>query len=107
MEHISVEQLKDRLDRGEKLHVLDVREADEYQETNMGARLLPLSRLRQMDADEIDNWKEEEVIVHCKSGKRSLEACMLLETMGFSNTTNLTGGILAWKERYGDQQLEA
>lgn len=105
MEHITVEALKDRLDAGNKLHVLDVREAAEYQEANIGARLLPLSQLRLMDADEIEDWKEEEVMIHCRSGQRSMEACMLLETMGFSHVVNVTGGIMAWKEKFGDLKL--
>jgi len=105
MNNISVEELKTRLDAGESLNVLDVRELEEYQQTNMGAHLLPLSKLRQMDADEIEDWKSTEVIVHCHSGKRSLEACLLLETLGFQNTTNLIGGIMAWNERYGNTKL--
>ena len=47
--------------------------------------------------DEIDDWKDKEVIVHCRSGVRSLQACAMLEQMGFANTKNLTGGILAWQ----------
>jgi len=105
MENISVEQLKGRIDAGEQLNVLDVREADEYAAANIGARLLPLSDLRNMDADAIEDWKDQEVIVHCRSGKRSIEACMLLETMGFAKTVNVVGGIMEWQEKYGDQKL--
>jgi rhodanese-related sulfurtransferase len=106
MEIISVEQLKARLDTGENLHVLDVREADEYAEANIGALLLPLSKLRQMDTDAIEDWKEEEIIVHCRSGKRSMEACMLLESMGFAKTVNVTGGIMDWHAKFGDAQIK-
>ncbi len=106
MEHITVEQLKARLDAGEALHVLDVREPAEYAEANIGATLLPLSQLRQMDTEAIDSWKDTEVIVHCRSGKRSMEACMLLETLGFSNTVNVTGGILDWQAKFGDAQIK-
>ena len=105
MEHITVEALKDRLDAGDNLHVLDVREPAEYHEANIGARLLPLSQLRLMDAGEIEDWKEEEVLIHCRSGQRSMEACMLLETMGFARVVTVTGGIMAWKEKFGDQKL--
>lgn len=105
MEQITVEQLKSRLDAGEPLHILDVREPDEYEQVNIGAKLLPLSQLRQMDAEAIEEWKEEEVIVHCRSGKRSLEACMLLETMGFAQTVNVMGGILDWQAKYGDAKI--
>lgn len=106
MENITVEQLKARLDAGEHPHILDVREADEYAESNIGATLLPLSQLRQMDTTGIDDWKEEEVIVHCRSGKRSMEACMLLETMGFAKTVNVVGGIMDWQSKYGNAQIK-
>lgn len=106
MENITVEQLKARIDAGENLHVLDVREANEYAEANIGATLLPLSQLRNMDTDAIDDWKQDEVIVHCRSGKRSIEACMLLETMGFAKTVNVTGGIMDWQQKYGDAQIK-
>ena len=106
MENISVEQLKGRADAGEQLNVLDVREADEYAAANIGATLLPLSDLRNMEADAIEGWKDQEVIVHCRSGKRSIEACMLLETMGFAKTVNVVGGIMEWQEKYGDQKLK-
>jgi len=105
MEHITVEQLKARIDAGEPLHVIDVREADEYAEANIGAHLIPLSRLRQMDTAGIDDWKDQEVIVHCRSGKRSMEACMLLETMGFGKTVNVTGGIMDWQAKFGDARI--
>lgn len=106
MEHISVDQLKARLDAGENLHVLDVREENEFAEANIGALLLPLSKLRQMDAEAIEDWKGEEVIIHCRSGKRSMEACMILETLGFAKTVNVTGGIMEWQEKFGDAQIK-
>jgi len=106
MEHITVEELKARLDAGETLHVLDVRETGEYEEANIGALLLPLSQLRQMDTDAIEDWKDEEIIVHCRSGKRSMEACMLLETMGFAKTVNVTGGIMDWQAKFGNAQIK-
>ncbi len=105
MEHITVEQLKSRLDQGETLHVLDVREEEEYQEVNIGAHLLPLSRLRLMETEGIDDWKDQEVIVHCRSGKRSMEACLILETLGFGKTVNVTGGIMDWQAKFGDARI--
>lgn len=106
MEHITVEQLKNRLDKGDELNVLDVREVEEYKETNIGATLLPLSKLRLMEADGIEDWKDKEVIVHCRSGKRSMEACLLLETLGFEKTVNVTGGILEWQAKFGDVKIK-
>ena len=54
-----------------------------------------------MQTDEIDDLKDEEVIVYCRSGNRSGTACFL-ETMGFQNTVNLLGGMLAWQDKFGD-----
>jgi rhodanese-related sulfurtransferase len=54
-----------------------------------------------MDLEELDQLKEEEVIIHCRSGKRSMMACAILDQMGFANTVNVEGGILAWIDKYG------
>jgi rhodanese-related sulfurtransferase len=97
MQPISVEEVKKRLDAGESLHLLDVREPHERADFNIGGTLLPLGRVQQMDTDEIEPWKDEEVIVYCRSGNRSGQAAMILETAGFSNVKNLTGGMLAWQ----------
>lgn len=98
MQHITVQELKIRKDANETLYVLDVREPSEYAEVNMGAVLIPLGQVVNGQINEIEDWKDKEVIVHCRSGKRSLTACMVLEQLGFSNTKNLEGGILAWVE---------
>ena len=97
MQTISVEELKKRLDAGEELHLLDVREPHEHADFNIGGTLLPLGRVMQMDTDEIEPWKDEEVIVYCRSGNRSGQASMMLETQGFTNVKNLTGGMMAWQ----------
>ena len=97
MQLISVDELKRRKEAGVELCILDVREPHEYAEVNMGAILIPLGQVMSMQIDEIDDWKDKEVIVHCRSGVRSLQACAMLEQMGFANTKNLTGGILAWQ----------
>lgn len=99
MQTITVEELKTRLDSGEKLHVIDVREPHEYEEYNIGGKLIPLGQIQTMQVDEIENLKEEELIIHCRSGKRSAMACQILETMGFTNTKNLEGGMLDWQEK--------
>jgi rhodanese-related sulfurtransferase len=54
-----------------------------------------------MQTDELDDLKDEEVIIHCRSGQRSMMACLFLDTLGFKNTKNLIGGMLAWQEKYG------
>jgi len=100
MENITVEEVKRRMDAGEKLNLVDVREPFENAEFNIGGILLPLGDIQAMAVDEIENLKDEEVICYCRSGNRSGQACMILEMMGFTNTKNLTGGMLAWQERY-------
>jgi rhodanese-related sulfurtransferase len=106
MQNISVEELKNRMDAGEKLNIIDVREQYEYAEFNIGAKLIPLGKIQTMQIDEIEDLKEEEIIIHCRSGQRSMVACMFLDTLGFKNTKNLTGGMLAWQEKFGNRKSE-
>ena len=96
METITVAEVKKRLRAGEHLNILDVREPEEYAEFNIGGKLVPLGKIQSMQIDELQDWKDKEVIVHCRSGKRSLTACLFLETLGFTNTKNLEGGVLEW-----------
>lgn len=98
METISAQELKKRMDKGEELFILDVREPAEYEILNMGALLLPLGQIMNGEIEQIETWRDKEVIVHCKSGMRSMQACMMLEQMGFQKTVNVTGGILAWSD---------
>ncbi|MBN9484080.1 MAG: NADH oxidase [Bacteroidetes bacterium 43-93] len=105
MREITVEQLKERLDAGETLNIIDVREPEEYKEYNIGAKLIPLGHILSMQIDELDDLKNEELIIHCRSGKRSMQACMVLEQLGFTDTVNVAGGVLAWKEKYGDTKI--
>ncbi|MCL4511139.1 MAG: molybdopterin-synthase adenylyltransferase MoeB [Bacteroidetes bacterium] len=93
---ITVEQLKARLDRGDDIFVLDVREPHEYEIVNLGALLIPLSELPKR-FHELDSSKE--IIVHCKSGRRSARAAEFLRKNGFKRVKNLVGGIDAWAER--------
>ena len=99
MQTITVEELKTRMDAGEKINLIDVREPHEYAEFNIGGTLIPLGKIQTMQTDELDDLKEEEIILHCRSGQRSMMACMFLDTLGFKNTKNLAGGILAWQEQ--------
>lgn len=108
MNQINAKELQDRyLNHQKPLHVIDVREPDEYEEQNIGAVSMPLSRLKLMDAEGIEQWKDEEIIVHCRSGKRSLQACLFLQTMGFNHLRYLTGGLEAWVEQFGAKPLGA
>ena len=98
MQTISVQELKARLDAGEKLNIIDVREPFEYQEFNIGAQLIPLGKIQTMQVEELDDLRDQELIVHCRSGQRSMMACMILDSLGFKDTKNLAGGMLAWQE---------
>lgn len=98
MENITAEALKQRMDNGEALNLVDVREPHEHADFNIGGILKPLGEVRAMQIDEIEDLKDKEVIVYCKSGNRSGQAAMLLETMGFSNVVNLAGGMMRWQE---------
>ncbi len=103
MKNITVDELKAKMDSGEGLNLIDCREPHEYEEANLGAKLIPLGKFQTMQLDEIEGLENEEVIVHCRSGKRSAMACQILDTMGYTNTYNLEGGILAWQEKYETQ----
>ena len=92
---ISAKELKERIDKGETLVLIDVREPSEYKQANIGATLIPLATLPDK-LDELEQYKDQEVIVHCRSGKRSAQAQMYLEQNGFSNVRNVIGGIEAY-----------
>jgi rhodanese-related sulfurtransferase len=99
---VTVEELKAKLDRGEDVHVLDVREPNEYQICRIaGSTLIPLGELSNRTA-ELD--RDRELIVHCKMGGRSAKAVALLQERGFTRARNLTGGILAWIDRVDPSQ---
>jgi adenylyltransferase/sulfurtransferase len=92
---ISVKELKERLDRGEDVTVIDVREPHEYEVANIGAPLIPLGELpRRLVALQ----GHENIAVHCKTGGRSAKAVKHLRDAGFQNVYNVRGGITAWSE---------
>ena len=97
MTNISVKEVKDRLANGEDLHLVDVREPDEHAGFNIGGVLLPVGHIMSMQTDDIADWQTEEVICYCRSGQRSMQAAMMLESLGFTNVKNMTGGVLAWE----------
>ncbi len=88
-------ELKARLDGGDDLYVLDVREPHEYQICNIGGHLIPLGDLPQR-VNELDSSRE--IVAHCRSGKRSAEAAEFLRKAGFKKLWNLRGGILGWSD---------
>lgn len=101
MKTITPEEVKKRLDAGEELHLLDVRQPEENEEFNIGGILFPLGKIQSMQTEDIENLKDEEVICYCRSGNRSGQAALVLGQLGFSNVKNLTGGMLAWREKFG------
>jgi len=92
---ITVKELKRRMDAGEDVQLIDVREPFEYQIAQIGGKLIPQNDVPQRLA-EID--REREVIVHCKSGVRSQRIAEFLVKMGYPRVVNLTGGIMAWAD---------
>ena len=95
---ITVEALKKKLDAKENVFVLDVREPHEYQIANLGAPLIPVGTIESR-INELAEHKNDEIVVHCRSGSRSQKAALALKAAGFTNVSNLTGGILAWAEK--------
>ncbi len=101
---ITVQELRQKLESGEQFVFIDVREPWEHEEFNIGARLMPLNTLLN-SMYELDDHKEEEVVLHCRSGARSGMAQGMLQANGFTNVRNLTGGILAWEEAFGKTKV--
>lgn len=96
MKEISVQELKEMMDKHDDFQLIDVREDFEYEMSNLGGVLIPLGGVL-IEADKIA--KDKPVIMMCRSGRRSAAAIMQLEQQfGFTNLANLQGGILAWAE---------
>jgi sulfur-carrier protein adenylyltransferase/sulfurtransferase len=93
---IQPQELKRRLDRGDDLFILDVREPNEYQICNLGGYLIPLGDLPKR-VHELDSSRE--IVAHCKMGGRSAKAVDFLRQAGFKKIWNLAGGINAWAEK--------
>lgn len=102
MEDITVQELKTRLDNGERLNLFDVREEWEFDEFNIDAALIPLPQLPYR-INELESLKHEEVILHCRSGARSAQAKEFLKQRGFTNVRNVLGGMLEWQRLFGSE----
>jgi adenylyltransferase/sulfurtransferase len=101
----TVEALKARIDRRERIWILDVREPREFEICRIpGSTLIPLGDLPKRLADVPSGAGAPDVVVHCKSGVRSAKAVQLLRQHGYTRVTNLTGGILAWIARIDPSQ---
>lgn len=88
------------MDNQAEFLLLDVREPDEYEEYNLGGKLMPLGDLL-VRLDELESWRDKDVVVHCRSGKRSEAACEVMAQMGFSQVHNLQGGVMGWIQAFG------
>jgi len=94
---IEVTEVKEKLDRGDKFVLIDVREPHEHQICNIpAAKLIPLGEVGKRLA-ELD--PEADIVIHCKSGMRSARACGILKAAGFKHVRNMKGGILAWSDQ--------
>lgn len=93
---IRVEELKQRLDAGENLFLLDVRDEFEFETSNIGGHLIPLAELPRR-VSELDPGQK--IVAVCKMGPRGAKAVQLLNNAGFNQVWNLTGGIHAWSDR--------
>jgi rhodanese-related sulfurtransferase len=93
MKEITVQELKKKIDQQEDFQLIDVREAFEYEVSNLQGLHIPLANIL-VETEKIA--KDKPVIVHCRSGARSAAAIMQLESQGFQDLYNLKGGILAW-----------
>src|SRR4030088_2295169 len=99
---ITAVELKQRLDRGDDLKIVDVREPNEYQINRIpGSVLIPLGdvpkRYSELDPDDL-------IVVHCKMGSRSAKAADFLRSVGFKNVLNLKGGVLDWVDKVDPTQ---
>lgn len=99
MKEISVQELKQLIDSKADFQLIDVREEHEFDEANIKGHLIPLGEILDR-AGEVN--KDKQVVIHCRSGKRSATAIQALETnLGYTNLYNLKGGILAYIEEIG------
>jgi rhodanese-related sulfurtransferase len=97
---ITVQELKQRLDAGEKIILVDVREAYEYEDFILGGLQIPMSEF----ADKLallEAYKDNEIVLYCRVGPRSASMVAFLKSNGFANPRNLKGGLEAWQKEFG------
>ena len=94
----TAKELNEKLKSNDNCQFIDCRETGEWQEAHIeGVTLLPLSEF-EAKYESILKDKNKSIIIHCRSGKRSMNACMFLLSKGFTNLTNVEGGIMSWVE---------
>ena len=104
MDDITVQELKTKLDSGEKFVFIDVREPHEFAEFNLGAKLIPVGSILAA-LNDLEPYKNEEIVIHCRSGARSGAAKTTLSQLGFTKVRNLLRGVLDWQRVYGSNPL--
>ena len=98
MKEITALQLKQKLDKGDKIALIDVREPHEHEEFNIGGMLIPLAEIPS-SKDKLAGLEDAEIVLYCRSGNRSAMAQKLLATLhGITNTINLRGGMNSWRD---------
>jgi rhodanese-related sulfurtransferase len=101
---ITVQELREKLQSGEKFVFIDVREPYEHEEFHVnGSQLIPLNTLIS-NLGPLEDHKDDEIIVYCRSGGRSGMAAGVMRANGFSKVRNTTGGMLAWIQAFGPTQ---
>lgn len=96
---IMVDELQERIEAGEKVNMVDVREPYEHEEFNIGGQLIPLGSLP-VRIHELTQDKDAELVMYCRSGGRSGMAKQFMEQSGYKNVRNLTGGMIEWQRRF-------
>lgn len=96
---ITVQELKQKMDQDERFVLIDVREPYEHEEFNIGGQLIPMGNFPGIIPD-LDAHQDDEIIVYCRSGRRSASVQYQLQQAGFKNVRNLEGGMLAWQENF-------
>lgn len=103
MNSITVSELKQMIDNNEDFQLIDVREIHEFENANLNGELIPLG---EVPARFAEISKDKKVIVHCRSGARSANAILFLEqNHGYTNLSNLEGGIMAWASQIDTTML--
>lgn len=100
MNDITVQELKQKIENKEDFILIDVREPYEHSEFNIGGELASLQTSLPYKIAEMEEHKEREIVVYCRSGNRSGMAKQMFVQAGFKNVKNLLGGMLQWREIY-------
>ena len=101
---IYIKELKEKLDNKEDFILIDVREPHEHEDFNVGGQLIPVGSIPSA-LEDLAIYKEQEIVLYCRSGNRSGIAQQLMQSHGFINVRNLLGGMLDWIDTYGrDEQ---